>query len=58
MKNWKKLDKLDLLTLETDMLFSVLNDALKFNEHKESICEISFLADIIAKKLRKIRDLF
>jgi hypothetical protein len=59
MKNSKIIDKLDKLTLEADMLSSVLNDALKQHlEGKEDICPISYLSEKIQKKFRKIRALF
>ena len=59
MKNSKKIEKLDELTLEADMLSSVLNDALKQHlESREDICSISFLSEIIRKKFNKIRALF
>ena len=58
MKNIKKIEKLDELTLEADMLTSVLYDALKQHEYKDGICSISFLSEIIRKKFRKIRALF
>jgi len=59
MKNSKIIEKLDKLTLEADMLSSVLNDALKQHlESKEDICSISYLSEIIRRKFQKIRALF
>ncbi len=57
-KSRKKLDKLDLLTLEADMLTRVLDDALTVHEEKDGITEISYLSEIIRKKFYRIRGLF
>ncbi len=58
MKNRKKFDKLDQLTLEADSLSKVMDDALKFHENKDDFCEISYLSGIIRRKFDKIRGLF
>ncbi len=58
MKNRKKINKLDKLTIEADMLTRVLDDALKLYNDKDGICEIGYLSEIIRKKFNKIRALF
>ena len=59
MKKSKIIEKLDKLTIEADMLSSVLNDALKQHlESSEDICSINFLSEKIRKKFKKIRALF
>lgn len=58
MKKSTKLNKLDSLTLETDALTKVLEDALKYQECEKGYSDILFLVEIIRQKLSKIRDLF
>lgn len=58
MKKSKKLDKLDLLTLETDALTKVLEDALKYQECEKGYSDILFLVEIIRKNFSKIRAIF
>jgi hypothetical protein len=57
-KNSEKLDKLDLLTLEADMLSRVLHDAISVYEEMDGICEIYYQSEILRKKFRKIRAVF
>lgn len=52
------MDKLDLLTLEAEMLCEVLDDALKFHEEDKGISALCYLSEIIHKKFREIRALF
>ena len=58
MKYGKKLQKLDELTLETDMLVCILDDALKQHEHKIGITPISYLTELIRNKFKNIRAVF
>jgi hypothetical protein len=58
LKDSKIIDKLDELTLETDMLTEIMDAALRQHEEKEGITSISFLSGKIRKKFRKIRALF
>lgn len=57
-KNSQKVDKLDLLTLQADMLSRVLHDSLSVYEEMDGICEIRYLSEILRKKFSKIREVF
>lgn len=58
MEKSEIIDKLDILTLETDMLIEILHDALKHQEEDKGTSSACYLLEIIEKKFRKIRALF
>ena len=53
MKNSKIIDSLDKLTLETDMLTEVLDDALKQHYEQEGVWAIGYLSGKIRKNFAK-----
>jgi hypothetical protein len=60
MNKNKIIDKLDELSLETEMLVEVLDNALKLKQYEgdHDTYAFCFLAGKIRKKLTKMRNLF
>lgn len=58
MKKSKIIEKLDILTLEVDMLIEILLNALKYLEEDKGTTSACYLLEIIERKFRKIRALF
>lgn len=59
MKKSKIINKLEILTLEADMLIEILYEALRHKEaENQNTSSACYLLEILQRKFRKIRDLF